>query len=79
MTSLVSIRLNDTLLQSMKANAHRIHLSQTDYIRKAIQLMNCETEGVERKKRLKNASLRVRKESMKINAEFSEIEHDPET
>jgi Arc/MetJ-type ribon-helix-helix transcriptional regulator len=78
MTSLVSIRVNDKLLQAMKANAHRLHLSQTDYIRKAIERMNSETERQERKKRLKNASLRVRKESMKVNAEFTEIEHDPE-
>ena len=79
MTSLVSIRINDNLLQSMKTNAHRLHLSQTDYVRKAIELMNRETERRERKKRLENASLRVRKESMKINAEFSEIEDDPES
>lgn len=79
MKSLVSIRINDTLLQAMKANAHRLHLSQTDYIRKAIEHMNSETERRERKMRLKNASLRVRKESMKINVEFSEIEHDPES
>ncbi len=79
MTSLVSIRINDALLQAMKANAHRLHLSQTDYIRKAIEHMNSETEKQERKNRLKNASLRVRKESMKINTEFGAIEHDPKS
>jgi Arc/MetJ-type ribon-helix-helix transcriptional regulator len=78
MTSLVSIRLNDELLQKMKAKAHVLHLSQTDYIRKAIELMNDETEKRERTKRLQHASLRVRKESMKINTEFSDIEYDPE-
>lgn len=78
MASLVSVRINDELLKEMKANAHRLHLSQTDYIRKAIERMNRKTERQEQKKRLKEASLRVRKESMKINAEFSEIEHDPE-
>ncbi len=77
MTSLVSISLNDGLLQEIKANAHLLHLSQTNYIRKAIENMNHEIEKQERKKRLKKASLRVRKESMKINAEFSEIERDP--
>jgi len=41
--------------------------------------MNNETEKQERTKRLKNASLRVRKESMRVNAEFSEIEHDPKS
>lgn len=78
MTSLVSIRVNDELLKTMKMNAHRLHLSQTDYIRKAIEHMNDEIEKRERKKRLISASLNVRKESMKVNAEFSDIEHDPE-
>jgi hypothetical protein len=79
MTSLISVRVNDALLKETKANAYRLHLSQTDYIRKAIELMNNEARKYERKKRLQEASLRVRKESMKINAEFSEIENDPES
>lgn len=79
MTSLLSIRVNDKLLETTKASAHRLHLSQTEYIRKAIERMNNEVARQERKKRLKSASLRVRKESMKINAEFSEIERDPES
>lgn len=78
MTSLISIRLNDELREAVKTNAHQLHLSQTDYIRKAIERMNLETERRLRTKRLKQASLRVRSESMKINAEFSEIEDDPE-
>ena len=76
MTSLVSIRLNDKLFHEMKLKAHALHLSKTDYIRKAIELMNNETERQERKQRMKQASLRVRKESMKINNEFSEIDYD---
>jgi antitoxin component of RelBE/YafQ-DinJ toxin-antitoxin module len=79
MTSLVSIRINDELLKETKANAHRLHLSQTDYIRQAIERMNSETERRTREKRLKNASFRVRRESMRINAEFSKIEHDPQS
>jgi hypothetical protein len=79
MAALVSIRICDTLLHAMKVNAHLLHLSQTEYIRKAIEHMNKETEKQERDKRLKNASLRVREESMKVNAEFAEIEHDPES
>ena len=79
MTALISIRLSEDLLQIMKAHAHTLHLSKTDYIRKTIELMNQEIEKGEREKRLKDASLRVRKESMMINAEFSEIEHDPKS
>ena len=79
MTSLVSIRLSDELLQEMKAKARALHLSQTNYIRKAIERMNDEADRKERKQRLERASLRVREESMKINTEFGDIEHDPET
>ncbi len=79
MASLVSIRLDDQLFQEMKAKANILHLSQTDYIRKAIEHMNNEIKMRERSQRLKQASLSVREESMKINAEFSEIDHDPET
>ena len=78
MTSLISVRLDDDLILTMKLKAETLHLSQTDYIRRAITYMNKLTEKRERKRRLQQASLRVRKESMKINAEFSDIEHDPE-
>lgn len=39
--------------------------------------MNTFTEKKERKKRLMQACSRVRAESMKVNAEFDEIENDP--
>jgi predicted transcriptional regulator len=79
MSASISIRLSDELFQDVKSRAHALHLSQTDYIRKAIELMNDETSKQEREHRLKRASMRVREESMKVNAEFGEIEHDPKT
>lgn len=79
MASLVSFRINEALLHAMKTNAQYLHLSQTEYIRQAIEHMNHETEKQERKKRLQAASLRVREESMAVNDEFKEIEHDPES
>lgn len=78
MTSLVSIRIDSKLLLTMKANAHLLEVSQTDYIRRAIELMNKKIEKEEKSKQLQAASLRVRGESMKINAEFGEFEDDPE-
>jgi predicted transcriptional regulator len=77
MASLVSVRLSDDLFQNMRIKAHILNLSQTEYIRKAIENMNIETQRREQAQRLKQASLRVRKESMKVNAEFGGIEHDP--
>lgn len=75
----ISIRLNDKLVDDLKSKSELLRISQSDYIRRAIELMNKMTEKRERKRRLREASLRVRKESMKINAEFSGIEHDPKT
>ncbi len=77
MTSLVTIRIDAKLLRIMKANAHQLQLSQTGYIRKAIEQMNNRIEEQERQKRLAQASLKVRKNSMMVNAEFSAIEHEP--
>lgn len=76
--SLVSIRLPDELLSEVKIKAHNLHISQTEYMRKAIELMNAEVAKEERKQKLIRASLKVRKESMAINDEFSRIEYDPE-
>ena len=78
MSSLVSVRLNDQLIQAMKAKASILHLSQTDYIRRAIERLNDEIELQERSERMKRASLLTRAESMRVNAEFSEIDHDPD-
>ena len=77
MTALVSIRLDDGLFHEMKAKAHILHLTQTDYIKEAIKYMNHKTEKQKRRERLKRASLRTRKESMKVNAEFSRIDDVP--
>lgn len=78
MSSLVSIRLDDDLFRELKEKADTLHVTQTDYIRRAITFMNKRIEKRERRKRIQRASLRVREESMKVNAEFSEIEYDPE-
>ncbi len=76
--SLVSVRLDSRLLNELKAVSQTLHMSQADYIRKAIEHMNEEVLKRERKQKLIKASLRVRDESMLVNAEFSRIEHDPE-
>lgn len=78
MASLVSIRLDDHLFQEMKTHARCLNLSRSDYIRKAIEHMNEDAGAQQRKHRLTQASLRVRKESLRVNAEFSEVDHDPE-
>ncbi len=78
MSALVSIRMNDSLFETMRNMASILHLSQTDYIRQAIEHMNEEASRQARAHRLQQASLKTRSESMSVNAEFSDIEHDPE-
>lgn len=76
MTSMVSVRLDNELLKTMRTNARFLHLSQTDYIRQAIENLNKLTGRQIRKKQLTKASLRVRRESMKVNKSFDEFERD---
>ena len=78
MSHLVSIRIDDATLQAMRNNAHKMGLTQTDYIRTAIERMNKKLHAEERKRSLQSASRAVRAESMKVNAEFDKVEHDPE-
>ena len=78
MTCLVSIRLNDQLFHQLVLHAQALHLSRTEYIKKAIERMNDEAEKMARELRLKQSSLRVRADSMRVNAEFDEVDHDPE-
>ena len=77
--SLLSIRLADQLLDEVKTRVKALHMSQAKYIRTAIEHMNEEVLRHESQEKLRKASLRVRKESQLVNAEFSRIEHDPET
>jgi metal-responsive CopG/Arc/MetJ family transcriptional regulator len=77
--TVISIRLPNTLLHDLDGSAHVLHVPRAEYIRKAIEHMNEEVHNKERKKKLVQSSLRVRKGSMRVNKEFSEIEHDPET
>lgn len=75
----ITLRLPDNILQKVDLNANLLHISRSEYIKNAIIDLNNELEANFRNQKLKAASLRVREESMKVNAEFSEIENDPET
>lgn len=72
----ISIRLPEKLLHQLDQMAKLLHIQRTEYIRKAIEHMNTEIDKNARKEKLVQASLRVREESMRINKEFSDIEHD---
>lgn len=75
--SVISVRLSDKLLREIDVMAQTLHVARTEYIRKAIEQMNEKTLSLKRKQHLIQASLKVRNESMAVNAEFSKVEHDP--
>ena len=73
----ISLKLPDDLLRKSADCAEAVHLSRAEYIRRAIDRMNRETESRIRADRLAKASKKVRKESMRVNQEFSAAEDDP--
>lgn len=74
----ISLKLPDDLVEASGVCARALRLSRAEYIRRAIERMNRETQAQLRARRLAEASLRVRDESMRVNAEFAAIEHDPD-
>ena len=73
----ISIRLPDEILNEVDKIAKDLNVSRTAYLRRAILSMNSKVKEDKRRARITKLSRRVRKESMRINAEFSEVEHDP--
>ena len=73
----ISLKLPDKLVATSEECADTLRLSRAEYIRRAIERMNKETCDFTRAARIKQASLKVRRESMRVNAEFAAIEADP--
>jgi len=73
----ISLKLPDELVTTSEACAEALSLSRAEYIRRAIERMNKETRDSNRAGRMKQASLKVRQESMQVNSEFASIEEDP--
>lgn len=76
--SIISVRLPDEMLVDLDLNAKKMRVKRTEYIRRAIALMNTEFHKKMRANHLKKASLLVRDESMLINKEFDKFEFDDE-
>lgn len=75
--STISLRLPDSLMEEIDAFAKELHIPRAAYVRKALEQMNAIVAAQHRSARLMDVSRKVRMESMRVNAEFSEIEHDP--
>ena len=74
----ISLKLSKELLEASDRCAAALELPRAEYIRQAIVRMNRETQKRLRAQRLAEASRKVRKESMRVNAEFAAIERDPD-
>jgi predicted transcriptional regulator len=74
----ISLKLPDDLLDASRECAEALRVPRAEYIRRAIERMNRETRAHLRARRLADASRNVRRESLKINAEFAAIERDPD-
>jgi len=74
----ISMRLPDDVLRELDRRAAELKVSRTEYIRAAVRAMNRAVDDERRKARIRSASRRVRGESLKVNAEFSRIEHAPD-
>ncbi len=73
----ISMRLPDELLRELDKRAAELDLPRTEYIRRAIRAMNVAIDDAKRRERLQRASLKVRAESMKVNAQFAALERAP--
>jgi predicted DNA-binding protein len=74
----ISLKLPEDLLETSERCAKALGIPRAEYIRRAIERMNREAEARTRAERMVTASRKVRKESMRVNAEFARIERAPD-
>jgi predicted DNA-binding protein len=72
----VLLKLPNELVEAGDACADSLGVSRAEYIRRAIDRMNRETERARRARDLVKASKKARAESSRVNAEFDAIEED---
>jgi hypothetical protein len=73
----LSLRLSDEMLSEVDSLAGSMGIGRAEYVRQALVRMKTATESARLRRRLQEASLKVRAESMAVNAEFETIETDP--
>lgn len=74
----VSLRLPDELLKETEKHARELRIPRAEYIRRAIESLNAVGTAQHRRRRIVEASRRVRKESLTVNAEFAAVEDAPD-
>ena len=73
----ISLKFPEGLLESTNRCARALEISRAEYIRRAVERMNRESEARAHAERMSQISRRVRTESMRVNAEFAAIERAP--
>ncbi len=74
----ISLKLPEDLLKTSDRCARVLGIPRAEYIRRAIERMNREAENRARAEWMARTSRKVRRESMRVNAEFAKIERAPE-
>ena len=74
----VSLRLPGTLIKEADKRARDLHVPRAEYIRLAIVALNAQVMAEQRRRRIMEASRRVRGVSMRVNAEFEAVEDAPD-
>ena len=72
----ISLKIPQPLLAASGQCAAALRLSRAEYVRRALERMNRDTRAALRAGRLRDASLRVREDSLRVNAEFDAFERD---
>ena len=74
--SAISLKLPADLLIDVDRCAEALRLPRAEYIRRALDQVNRETQAHFRATRLRDASRRIRTETLRLNAEFAGMERD---
>jgi metal-responsive CopG/Arc/MetJ family transcriptional regulator len=75
----ITVNIPDKIITQADKNASILHIKRSEYIRKALENLNNQILKNEKYARLLYLSNLVRDESMNINKEFEEVEHEPES
>lgn len=73
----ITVNIPDNIITQADKNASILHIKRSEYIRKALETLNNQISKNEKYARLLYLSSLVRDESMNVNREFEEIEHEP--
>ena len=72
----ICLNLPDELLEASARYSAALNLARAEYIRQAIERMNRQIEAQQRAARMQRAVGKCKAADLKVNAEFTAVEHD---